>query len=321
MRRIISAIPASITVILALVASLHLVGVGAPDHTRISQNITVGFLEQQLVTLKANGQEPQSATICTVDWEKYGIVVRLNCKTMRTGFVGQSTALKNIDPTKQDGGIEIDGVAFIDCTAPNVIDAGQCAQMELQTYNANLAAPWEVSAGDICEAVLRVLHLKVQRDGNTCPESDDFSELKVTDTLSVPEKGSSGGDGLLYILATKDSSAPPVFSVSVVSTPAVLDNMGRDDYFERIDFLLFWTYEQNGEFDVTVEPVFILQGTLSSDIDQLIGVKASARLSPTFVGIRQTLSRPTVVANAIASSTRSFTATVRDHLLPSISPI
>ncbi|MEL6960944.1 MAG: hypothetical protein AAGL89_18570 [Pseudomonadota bacterium] len=265
------------------------------------QNITISFLERMLDDLIASGEEPDTATICTVDWAQYGIIVSLNCKAPA-------------GPNKQDTTPTLNGPPRFDCAIATEDNREFCIERELEIYGANLAAPWEVSATQICSAIIESLHLDEDLVRPPCPGDNEFSELKLRDQPDSGSRRGLTGEPFLYIHVEKDGSEPPIYNITLVGTPRALDDMNATEHYERIDFLLFWTYEMNGEFDVAVEPLLVLQGTNSSTIDELIRIRASDRMATKVFMVRQTQSRPNVVASSIAAQIRALTVAVRDTL-------
>ncbi len=294
----------TLTTTTALIACLGL-SVHILDRGEIvAQNITVEYLERILIDLKAEGVVPDDATLCDVDWLQYGIVVRLDCKSrirsLRSAKPDASALPRKQDPTPAP---QIIGDARIDCNLLRVNFPDLCESIRAETYSRNLAAPWAVGAGDICSAVIGILHIENSAGGIVCPRNVFVSEIMLGG-------GISGGRGetaqveapFAHISVQRGPSDPPVFSITMIGSPSTLDGMNGQNFFERVDFLLFWTFEQNGEFEVKVQPLLVLQGQIGSSINEMRQVKAAERFGQITGSVRRSRVRPTFIASKISDT-------------------
>jgi hypothetical protein len=317
MARFINLLSAFSFLLIALLASTSIMSSGHTENLRLSQNITVDYLERLLVDLKERGEVPPSATICDVKWINYGVVVSLNCTESNLKYSRGADTKTPVGALHKEqhnqvpiavSNTTINGDPRIDCSLATDTGNPFCTDASLELYQNNIEAPWLVSAVDVCNSVLSALSLDVSA-ALSCKGTINFSSIELReghgDTLG-------GGQPTVYINAAKASGEPPVYRVMVVASPHDMVDANGRNFYERFEYLVFWTFEMDGRISVSAEVLNSFQGNLNHNVDHIRDLDLNSSVGIRTLNFIPGTSRPALFRDAIVTKVREMTVRIRD---------
>jgi hypothetical protein len=229
-----------------------------PAGTVHAQEVTRAYLEAVLLELKRLGRVPPDATIESVDWRSFGITVNVpNLPRQRTkAHKTRSDFAQQEDP----------------CASTEMETYLNCVNGRMARFNVSIQAIGGVTSNSLCERLLAHFRERLSADYASA-RSGTPDEIACSPGASFSEIQLGYGDNRGFrIYVNRDQRSPPNFSVSLIGTPYVLDQM-NGDHLERHDFHIYWAFDHHAWYLVEVVPVLSAYRLRRGAFSELIGLE------------------------------------------------
>lgn len=220
------------------------------DQPKNAQAVTRSYLQGLLNELISLGLVAPDATIETVDWRRFGIVVDVSHlgerqlrKTREFDFDERHFAQQEI----ADG-------PFLTCAQGDI----DCALVTYLRFASNFQAALQSTPSALCERLASEFYQintpECSDDGRTSIAVVSAASLKTADQFR------------LWI--GRENAQLPVYHMSVIGSPFLLQQ-SLNNHLERHDFLVYWTFSQTVEYQINVVPVFSMYDHTADAFDNL----------------------------------------------------
>lgn len=219
-----------------------------PSNLTRSQELSLTYLEALLEELQMLGQLEDDATVDTVDWSSFGITVDLETLKQRAPVEIPKRLMRQVQAG--DGPIAA-------CEAGD----SNCLFGMIARFRLNINTALAITPQALCQQIMDEFAGPVE---TPCSEGVATSQALSTWTTSKGEES-------FFVMVEREDRRPPVFRVSVIGRPGLLQQQ-NGDHFERHDFLVNFAFYETAQYWISVTPIFAMHDLSSSALQNLMAI-------------------------------------------------